>query len=448
MQDLEQRLKDIYGGGRWIISIGAAAAATRVHETLTEWGSRTLVVAGVEGVGDLPPTQIVYTNAEGATIVDGIRAFFESVENPSVDVMEAVDAFGPDRQARVIDEPYATAASMVGRPTFGVRRPEWSAWEDKMRVDELWRTLGIPHAPYRIVDVDDAPLAADQLSSELGTVWVADNSQGWHGGGDFVRWVRHAEQFADEVAWFSQHAERVRVMPFLDGLPCSIHGWVTGSGVAVFLPVEILILRRADQTGFGYAGVATTWDAPSAATHEMRSTARAVGRSLAESDGYLGPFGIDGVLTVDGFRPTELNPRMSVGAGAQLQNTEIPLGMTMRAQIEGLVEIDHEWLETMALDTRTRSLHFGKPLRAGAPDSVLIGRESGAVTEVYEDTGSLGRLTLGPSNSGMYLRGEIETDGVEPGQPAGPLVAESVNFANERWNLGLPEYVAAPNLVR
>lgn len=32
--------------------------------------------------------------------------------------------------------------------------------------------------------------------------------------------------------------------------------------------------------------------------------------------GYRGAFGIDGVLTADGFRPTELNSRMSAGAGS------------------------------------------------------------------------------------------------------------------------------------
>lgn len=443
MDELGQQLRDIYGDRRWIVAIGAAAGAVSMDKTLKEWGCETLVVAAIDGVGELPDTEIVYTHAKGDTIVEGIRAYFESVEHPSDEVMQAVDAFDPEGTVGVIAEPYATAASMVGRPTFGVRKPQWSAWEDKLRVDELWDSLGIPHAPYRIVDVGDAPAVADDLATDLGTVWVADNSRGWHGGADFVHWVRHPSQYGEDVEWFSQRADRVRVMPFLDGLPCSIHGWVTGSGVAVFLPVEILVLRRTDQTGFGYAGVATTWVADDDVTEEMRSVAAKVGAGLAERDGYIGPFGVDGILTADGFRPTELNPRMSVGAGVQLVGTDVPLGLVMRAEIEGLVDIDHRWLEETALANRKPYLHFGKSLREGPNDSILIGRHGGHLAEVVDEEGSVGRLTLGPSSNGMYLRGEFEVDAVPDGLPAGPLVAEAINLASKRWDLGLPEYTAA-----
>jgi len=46
----------------------------------------------------------------------------------------------------------------------------------------------------------------------------------------------------------------------------------------------------------------------------MRAVARRVGSWLQAEHGYRGAFGIDGVLTADGFRPTELNTRMSAGA--------------------------------------------------------------------------------------------------------------------------------------
>ncbi len=41
--------------------------------------------------------------------------------------------------------------------------------------------------------------------------------------------------------------------------------------------------------------------------------ARRVGEVLRATYGYRGGFGVDGVLTADGFRPTELNSRMSAG---------------------------------------------------------------------------------------------------------------------------------------
>ena len=51
----------------------------------------------------------------------------------------------------------------------------------------------------------------------------------------------------------------------------------------------------------------------------MRAIARRVGAHLQAAHGYRGAFGIDGVLTADGFRPTELNTRMSAGATAVSQ---------------------------------------------------------------------------------------------------------------------------------
>ena len=103
-------------------------------------------------------------------------------------------------------------------------------------------------------------------------------------------------------------------MPFLDGVPCSIHGYVLPDGTAVFRPVEIVSLRDVERRQFVYAGLGTYWDPPDADREQMRAAARRVGDHLAAAHGYRGAFGIDGVLTADGFRPTELNARMSGGA--------------------------------------------------------------------------------------------------------------------------------------
>ena len=51
-------------------------------------------------------------------------------------------------------------------------------------------------------------------------------------------------------------------MPFLDGVPCSIHGMVLPDGTAVFRPVEIAILRDVARRRFVYGGLSTYWDPP------------------------------------------------------------------------------------------------------------------------------------------------------------------------------------------
>ena len=102
-------------------------------------------------------------------------------------------------------------------------------------------------------------------------------------------------------------------MPFLDGVPCSIHGFVLPDGTAALRPVEIAMLRSDAERRFVYGGLGSTWDPPAADREEMRDAVRRVGAHLQAAHGYRGAFGIDGVLTAEGFRPTELNTRMSAG---------------------------------------------------------------------------------------------------------------------------------------
>lgn len=446
---MAEQLAGIYGNGRWIVAAQAAVSTRGICERLEGWGSEVLVVASNEGTGDLPEVPIVYTGSRGETILTSIRDFYTSVEKPDAKVQQAVDHFDPDRQAQVLAEPHATATTMVGRQTFGVRRPAWSAWEDKMRVDQLWHDLDIPGPAYRIVPNDAAPAAADALATELGTVWAADNSGGWHGGGELVRWVAGPEGYDSALEWLGPNTRRIRVMPFLDGLPCSIHGWVTSSGVAVFLPVEILILRHVGRTGFEYAGVATIWTAPLEVSEEMRDVGRRVGAHLARDVGYKGPYGVDGVVTTEGFRPTELNPRMSAGAGAQLGGVAIPLGLLMRAEIEGLVDVDHRWLEATAIEQRKPLFHFGKMVTEVVRDTIWIAIDDrGELGETDSELRSIGKVTAGPSATGSYIMGDFEVGKVTPGEPVGRLAAGSLNLVAAKWGLDLPLLTAAPNLVR
>src|SRR5690606_4075064 len=107
--------------------------------------------------------------------------------------------------------------------------------------------------------------------------------------------------------FLAEEAHRVRVMPFLDGIPCSIHGIVFDDAVSVLRPCEMVALRRPGRSDLYYAGMGSTWDPPAAARADMRALCRRVGEHLRRTVGYRGVFTVDGVLTRDGFRPTELN---------------------------------------------------------------------------------------------------------------------------------------------
>src|SRR3712207_3775703 len=125
-------------------------------------------------------------------------------------------------------------------------------------------------------------------------------------------------------------------MPFLEGIPGSIHGVVFPDAVAAFRPVEMVTLRRPGSGRLRYAGAATFWDPTRADREVMRDLARRVGAGLRDRVGYRGAFTVDGVLAAEGFLPTELNPRLGAGLSVMTRDLpELPVGLLHCALIAG-----------------------------------------------------------------------------------------------------------------
>jgi hypothetical protein len=447
--DFDESLAAAYRGEKWVVAFEAAAAATDMVEQLRAWGAEdVMVVAGVEGVGGLPEgAPAFYTRSGGATVMQGMRAYLASLERPSLDLAVAVDAFDPDRRARVIGSQFLRAGEVAGRPVYGGRTAKWAELEDKTIIDDLWDRAGVPRAPSEVVPVADAPAAAAGLSGADGTVWVADNSEGWHGGAEYTRWVPDAAGFQDAGHWFAARSERVRVMPFLDGIPCSIHGFVASDGIAVFRPAEMVILRRLDRPAFVYAGMATFWDPPTGVRRQMRRAARVVGAEVSSAVGYLGGFSIDGVCTSSGFRPTELNPRLSPGLEMQARMAGIPLNLASAAYVAGDLDIPAAWLEplivTMA-DAR-RAGGMGLPITdevAPANTGVVFTGE-GASPVPAEDCDAT--LEVGPSVAGSYVRMKLDPERIAPGPSVAPLAVAAANLAARLWGFEMPDLEPAPD---
>ena len=446
---LNRALQAIYGKRRWILVAEASAATTRLVTQLREWGvDDVLVIAAARGTGDQPDASCVHlTGSSGSTIMEGVRAFSASLGGE--DVAAAIEDFDPQKIAVVMAPPFGLDRDLAGRRLYGGRRPEWRALEDKTVVDGLWDRAGVRRSRSVVVPVAEAPHAHRAMASDRGSVWVADNSTGWHGGGEFVRWVPSSDACEDARVWFAPRAQQVPVMPFLDGIPCSIHGFVSPTGIASFRPVEMLILRTS-RPGFFYMGFATTWDPPASVRDEMRAAARAVAETLEDEVGYVGAFSVDGVATVDGFRPTELNPRLSPGLGIQAATVAgLALGLATRAMIEGDVGLDTDWLEDLVVrsaDERrvaTSSVIAPESTEPGRLDVVLRGTEIVEAGEVPPD----GALETGPAAAGSYTRLTLDPDAVPRGTSMAPYAKSAAELAARTWNLTVPDLTPAPDVL-
>ncbi len=428
--------------------------AARQAEHLLDLGAaRVMAIGGSRGTGPLPEPgrmPMVDLGVRGEDMMGGIRACEAAIDSLSAEVQAQVDAFDPEGEARVIRALFSNGGTVAGRHVFGGRPEAWAQLEDKMRVDALWDEVGVTRAPSEIVDVrGDAPVAAAaRLDRGLGTVWVADNREGWHGGAQFLRWVRTPDDAAEAQTFLSVHADRVRVMPFLDGVPCSIHAIVFPEAVITFRPCEMLVFRVPGQSRLAYAACSTFWLPPEEDREAMRDVARRIGTHLRDTVGYRGCLTVDGVLTADGFRPTELNPRYGAALGSLAKSLpDLPLFLLHLAISEG-EDLDYRpsELERLILEASLRApyavTHRIVPAEIDAPREAGLVRDAGGFRWAEEGEEAAMKVLLGAAiSTGSFVR--LVAEGFALGPAFGPVAADAFAFLDREWNLGIGPLEAA-----
>jgi len=250
------------------------------------------------------------------------------------------------------------------------------------------------------------------------------------------------------VDWFSEHAKTVRVMPFLDGIPCSIHGFNTRDGTAVFLPVEMIIFRHAERPEFIYGRAASFWNPPGEIRDEMRRAARAMGALLEERVGYRGGFGIDGVATSDGFRPTELNPRLSVGHFIQAGAADVPLDSLERLLIAGHLDVAAADLEETVVSAAETTRGGGMLIPIpGDHDQAKTGVlfTAGGAVAVDADEPNDATLEIGPGAYGSIIIMRLDPERNPIGSSIAPQALQAVDLARDLWGADHPPIVTAPD---
>ena len=453
---LTEELRPLFAGRKVVLTGGPLAGLTGVCRRLRELGAeRPFLLATGLGTGEVPdPEEAEWCVVEvrAPDIVAEIRAAMRMLRLLPPDVVDALDRWDPERRALVLSPMFNELPEIAGRRVYGPRRPEWRRLEDKVLVDALWDELGVTRAPSEVVAAEPGALraAAARLDRGTGTAWAGDARQGFSGGAFCLRWVRDEEDAVEAAAFLGARCDRVRVMPFLEGIPCSIHGVVFPEGVATFRPVEMVSLRRPGGSPGGsgsnrlhYAGAATFWDPPAADREVMRDLARRVGAGLRERVGYRGAFTVDGVLTAEGFLPTELNPRFGAGLATMTRDLpDLPVSLLDRALVEG------DPLAFAAGDLERQVLAVADRVRAGgawtvtkepadATRELAVAFEGGACRPAPAGRTPDGVLSFGPSGVGGFVRLALDPDRVPAGPPVAPLAVAAFALADERFGTGI-----------
>ncbi len=454
----EDQLRErVFAGRDWLVAYDAVPPAVRgARSIMDKLGARSARAVGAfRGTGELAEgVEYRILGIQADSMMDGIRKAEAALDDLPDEVVAWLDAWDPAREARVVRPLFSEGRPVGGRRTWGARDPRWIALEDKTVVDALWDAAGVQRAPSRIVPVEASALAAAaaELDHGHGTVWAGDNTSGWHGGASFTRWVETEEEAAEARALFEGACATARVMPFIEGVPCSIHGLVFEDTVQALRPCEMIVLRGNGQRKLAYAAAGTTWDPAPADREALRETARRVGRHLRETLDYRGVFTIDGVLGVGGFVPSELNPRFGAAIGVMTRGMEhLPMYLLHCAMIE---REPLDWrpaeLEAVIVAAADASREGRAGIVCDVPwegqETANLVWQDGAVREGTEGEEPHATLTIGPAASGAYLHVNFKPEHTPVGPPLAPRAAEALTWADQRYGLGLGPLSGAPSV--
>lgn len=428
---------------------GATGAVPLLRDLGAE---RVFVLAGTIGAGPVPSeddaTVHVMRLEGGPSLMDNIRRFEATLVDLPATAAAALDDFDPSREALVLGSFFTPNIDVAGRRVYGGRPDAWTALENKIVVDEMWDAAGVPRAPTAVVPPGDLADAARSLDRGLGAACAGDAREGWWGGAAYFRWIRTPDDLAEASAFFAEHCDSVRVMPFLDGIPCSIHGVVFPETVIALRPVEMLTLRRPGSNRLLYSGLATYWDPTDADREAMRETARRVGNHLREQVGYRGAFTIDGVMTEEGFLPTELNPRPGAGLAPQTGAAGLNIALLNKLIIEGedadYRPPDLEELVVSAADAKRGGGCY--TIFAGDETQtryIGVARRDGRYVVLPEGEAGDGMITLGPSGAGGFVRFDPDLSRVSIGESFAPTAVELFAFTDAEFGTGLGPLEAA-----
>lgn len=453
-------LRPLFNGKKVIVTGGVLAGLIPRTKLIRALGAESTFILATEGTGtgDMPSVDdgpwLALDSRKSETMSELNNSSQDLLQNLPIEVLNAFDTFDPKKEALIVGTFFHEPSIVAGRKALAYRRPEWLAMDDKTVIDKLWDEIGIVRENSVIIPVEREKIveAMQTINRGNGVVLCGDSKEGVNGGAESIRWVREIDNIDRALPYYLNRCDNIRVMPFLEGIPCSIHGMVFEDYVAAFRPVEMIVLRNLEEGTFLYCGAANNYDPPTSDREEMRLMAKKVGEVLRNSVDYRGLFTIDGVMTKDGFRPTELNTRPGAGISTLLRGLpDFPLELIAQATMAGL-EVDYqpqklEELIVHSADEARGTTIIGRPL-----DKILPHISNRNVKYVknswqwaHEDDPIDGIVDIGPSPIGSYVRLKLQCD-IPVGLSCAPIARDFWRFIDENFETTLGTLVVPSNV--
>lgn len=443
-------LRPVFDGKKIILTGSVIAGLLPQSKQLKELGAESTFMLSVEGMGtgDMPSEDddhwFAMDPASASDLVDAIHTSQARLGNLPKPAKEALDWYDPNHEAMIVGSFLHEHAEVAGRKSLAYRKPEWLAIDDKTVIDSVWDKIGVAREPSEVVPVNADALreASAKIDKGDGVVWSGDSKKGISGGANGVRWIRTQADADKALPYYQENCDSLRVMPFLEGVPCSIHGMVFPDYVAAFRPVEMVVLRKVNSNQFFYAGTSTYWDPKSEDREAMRATAKQVGEALHEMVDYKGLFTIDGVMTKNGFRPTEMNTRSGAGIKPLLTDLpNLPIEIIAQALMAG-AELDYrpQELESLIITSADANRGGGTWAAIDKPLDTIEKRHVKRTENGWQwsdDANSDGTVSIGPGPLGSFVRLDLKPGAIKPGDPLAFTAKGFWKFIDENTGSGI-----------
>lgn len=427
---------------KWITATPVLVGSESMAAELVELGAeRVLAIGCAEGVRHDPLSEEITAKVSShclnlsfvGDMMDGIRGGEGALDELDEESLTLIDDFDPTGAAIALRTIFSSSDHLAGRRVFGARPPLWQALEDKTIIDDFWDRAGVKRVASLTVrlTMDDLCKAYSQLNQGSGVVIAGDSKSGFHGGASRTRWARSTEHLGLILIDLLKECDRARVMPYLEGVSCSMHGWVFPNGEIVSLrPCEMLVSHSERETYFDYHGAASYWRPNETIHQEMRQAVESTAALLHSDYQYRGAFTVDGVATAEGFYPTELNPRFGGALGRMSAALpQLPLLTMHYASVEG-----HDvGLSPMELRELVIKAAEAKPIVRGMieleitcqePLSFFYQREGDLWRECEESEAHIAQAKWGKAIRGSLIFLYLQPESLTPYQPTIGLVSE------------------------
>ncbi len=383
---------------------------------------------------DIPHT---FVSLPECTLAFELRAYHNALRQLGEAQKADIDAFDPDCQAIVIGAFWFELPSVADRRVFGQRHPSWIRYEDKCAVSFIWDKAKIVQAKSEIIP---AFCLREGLPKgwEYPFVLSGDSLNGITGGGSHVRAIHSAEQLEVHRPFFESDCAQLRMMDYIDGISCSIHGMVIDNVVLSSIPIEMVVVPRADGK-FMYMGASTHWEPNSSEKAHLEDVVRKVGHALREEADFRGTFTVDGVLMNGQFYPTEINTRAGAGIFALYSQDHTSYYLLDLMLKDGqFVDLDtsalQDWMRVTAHSNRSARAWGEAEIDGECPNethSLIF--EAGQWLRIDDEREGAATLSISEGRTGAFMMLAVASETLKRGELFMPYVQVAMQYCDAQW---------------